>query len=199
MLAVMGVLKTQKGLLIKDRISRYLIPRFDILYIEQEPPGVLFEYPGIKYSLQLAIDMDEPVLYIHTKGASDPNHMWYQTPVKKLWEQEFGSKKVEISYQKVCCDQATIICPIAGTNNETWWNGMIINPAAAKIILPTLKSPDVLTDRFVSPNSRWYYEEFMCRLPGLNVISSAVDGNHNESETNLLLKTITKDLPEIDY
>ena len=101
MLAVMGVLRTEKGLLIKERISRYLRPRFDILYVEQDPPGVLFEYPAIRYALKLAIDMNEPVLYIHTKGAADPHHMWYQTPVKKLWEQEFGTEKVKTSYDKV--------------------------------------------------------------------------------------------------
>ena len=103
MLSVMGVLKTAKGLIIKERLTKYLKPRFDILYIEQEPPGKLYEYPAIKYALKLAIEMDEPVLYIHTKGASDPHHMWYQTPVKKLWEHEFGTKKVEDSYKKVCC------------------------------------------------------------------------------------------------
>ena len=199
MLAVMGVLKTEKGLLIKERISRYLRPRFDILYIEQDPPGVLFEYPAIKYALKLAIDMNEPVLYIHTKGAADPHHMWYQTPVKKLWEQEFGTEKVKTSYDKVRCDEPTIICPIAGSENQTWWNGMIINPAAARMIIPTLKTPDVLTNKYVSPASRWYYEEFMCRLPGLKVISSAVDGNYNENDTNRLLRSITKNLPDIDY
>lgn len=199
MLSVMGVLKTAKGLIIKERLTKYLKPRFDILYIEQEPPGKLYEYPAIKYALKLAIEMDEPVLYIHTKGASDPHHMWYQTPVKKLWEHEFGTKKVEDSYKKVCCTEPTIICPIAGTHNETWWNGMIINPSAAKLILPTLKTPNVLTDRVVSPNSRWYYEEFMCRLPNLTVISSAVNGNHNERETNILLKQLTANLPNIDY
>lgn len=199
MLSVMGVLKTAKGLIIKERLTKYLKPRFDILYIEQEPPGKLYEYPAIKYALKLAIEMDEPVLYIHTKGASDPHHMWYQTPVKKLWEQEFGTKKVEDSYKKVCCAEPTIICPIAGTHNETWWNGMIINPSAAKLILPTLKTPNVLTDRVVSPNSRWYYEEFMCRIPNLKVISSAVNGNRNERETNILLKQLTANLPNIDY
>lgn len=199
MLAVMGVLKTERGLLIKDRISNYLNPRFDILYIEQDPPGRLFEYPGIKYALKLAIEMDEPVLYIHTKGAADPHHMWYQTPVKKLWEHEFGTAKVEASYKKVCCKEPYVICPIAGNEKQTWWNGMIINPAAANLILPTLKTPNVLTDNYVSPNSRWYYEEFMCRIHGLSVISSAVEGTHNETSTNILLQNLTKNLPEIDY
>lgn len=189
MLAVMGVLKTEKGLIIKEKISNYLKPRFDILYIEQEPPGVLFEYPAIKYALKLAIEMNEPVLYIHTKGAADPLHTWYQTPVKKLWEQEFGTAKVEESYKKVCVNEPTIICPIAGSDNQTWWNGMIINPAAAKLIMKT----------FHFDKDRYYYEYSMCNVPGMKVISSAVEGNYNEKDTNILLKKITADLPDIDY
>lgn len=76
---------------------------------------------------------------------------------------------------------------------------MIINPTAAKIILPTLKTPDMCRSRGVNPNSRYYYEEFMCNLPGISVISSAVNGVHSERETNKLLKEITKNLPDIDY
>lgn len=199
MLCVMGVLKTKKGLVIKERISSYLKKYFDILYIEQDPPGDLFEYPAINIALKMAIDMNEPVLYIHTKGAADPYHAWYQKPVKKLWQQEFGTDKVIDSYNKVCCDEAKIICPIAGDAKQTWWNGMIINTAAAKIILPTLKTPDKLTKKGVNPNSRYYYEEFMCNLPGISIISSAVEGVHNEKNTNRLLKEITKKLPDIDY
>ena len=189
MLAVMGVLKTEKGKKIKERISNYLKPRFDILYVEQEPPGKMFEYPAIRYALQLAIEMDEPVLYIHTKGAADPYNMWYQTPVKKLWEKEFGTEKVEENYKKVCCDAPTIICPIAGSANQTWWNGMIINPAAARLLMKT----------FHFDKNRYYYEYNMCNVPGMRVISSAVEGNHSEKDTNILLRKITKDLPDIDY
>lgn len=185
----MGVLRTAKGLIIKEKITKYLKPRFDIFYVEQEPPGVLFEYPAIKYAIKLAIEMNEPILYIHTKGAADPFHMWYQTPVKKLWEQEFGTDKVLENYKKVCCDEPTIICPIAGTGNQTWWNGFIMNPAAANL----------LTKTFHFDRNRYYYEYDMCNVQGMRVISSAVEGNHSEDDTNRLLKIITKDLPDIDY
>lgn len=122
-------------------------------------------------------------------GAADPHHSWYQTPVKKLWEAEFGTSKVEQSYKKVCCAEPTIICPIAGTCNQTWWNGMIINPAAAKLLQKT----------FHFDNNRFYYEFNMCNVPGMKVISSAVDGNFSEKDTNILLKKLTADLPDIDY
>jgi hypothetical protein len=185
----MGVLKTKKGLFIKDRLSAYLSPRFNIFYVEQDPPGVLFEYPGILYALTAAIDFNIPVLYIHTKGAADPHHMWYQKPVKQLWEHEFGTDKVNETYRKVCTDVPTVICPIAGTGKQTWWNGMIINTAAAKIIKKT----------FHFDTNRFYYEFSMCNLPEIHVVSSAIKGTLNEDETNKKLREITKGLPDIDY
>jgi hypothetical protein len=39
----------------------------------------------------------------------------------------------------------------------------------------------------------------MCNVPGMKVISSAVNGNYSEKDTNELLKKITKNLPDIDY
>ena len=186
---VMGVLRTENGLKIKQRISRYLNPRFSIFYVEQDPPGTLFEYPAILFALKLATDVNKPVLYIHTKGAADPHHMWYQTPVKKLWEREFGTDKVVSTYTRACTDTPTVICPIAGSAKQTWWNGMIINPAAAKEIQKT----------FHFDKNRFYYEFSMCNLPTVNVVSSAIDGTINEDDTNHILMEITKDLPNIDY
>ena len=66
---------------------------------------------------------------------------------------------------------------------------MIINTAAAKLLMKT----------FHYDRNRYYYEFNMCNVPGMKVISSAVDGNYSEKDTNELLKKITKDLPDIDY
>ena len=186
---VMGVLRTEAGLKIKQRISQYLEPRFKIFYVEQDPPGTMFEYPGIMFALKMAVDLNKPTLYIHTKGAADPYHMWYQTPVKKLWAYEFGTEKVVKTYQRACTDVPTVICPIAGSEKQTWWNGMIINPAAAKEIQKT----------FHFDTNRYYYESSMCNLPTVNVVSSAISGILSEDDTNRLLREITKDMPDIDY
>ena len=186
---VMGVLRTEKGLRIKQRITSYLEPRFKIFYVEQDPPGTMFEYPGIMFALKMAVDLNRPTLYIHTKGAADPHHMWYQTPVKKLWEHEFGTEKVIETYTRVCIDVPTVICPIAGSAKQTWWNGMIINPSAAKEIQKT----------FHFDTNRFYYEFSMCNLPAVNVISSAIEGTLSEDDTNRRLREITKDMPNIDY
>ena len=96
--------------------------RFNILYIEQEPPGTMYEYPAIKYALKMAVELDEPVLYIHTKGAADPYKMRYQSSAKKIWEHEFGTEKVIQNFKLVDTKVPTIACPVIGPNNETWFS-----------------------------------------------------------------------------
>ena len=197
MLCVMGVLKTKKGLLVKDRISNYLKERFNILYIEQEPPGTLYEYPAIKYALQMAVEMNEPVLYIHTKGAADPGHEWYQKSAKQMWEHEFGTDKVCKIYNMLNTNEPMIACPIVGQNNATWFNGKMINPAAAKIILET----------YHFNKDRYYYEWDMQSDKRIKVIGTLYSNKIITSWTDKTLinnfKTtvleLTKDFKDIDY
>lgn len=201
-LCVMGVLKTEKGLLIKDRISNYLNKNFDILYIEQDPPGVLYEFPALISTIKLAIEMNEPVLYIHTKGASDPNNMWYQKPVKKLWELEFGTEKLFDNYDKALGDTPKIVCPLRGPKKETWYNGFIINPEAAKILKNIIKTPEQLKDsnKNISANSRYYYECFMCSNTSIQIISTSYSNSLKKGkELDNKLKQLTENLPDIDY
>ena len=192
MLCVFGVLKNRRGLFIRDRISEYLKKRFDIFYVEQEPPGVMFEYPAIRCALNIAIKMNEPVLYIHTKGAVDPNHAWYQKNAKQLWEHEFGTDKAFEIFERADVDVPMIVCQIIGAHNETWFNGKVINPAAAKIILET----------FHLDRDRYYYEAAMQKDPRIKCIGSFYtdpiwpDDSHNFDR---IVKEITRDLPEIDY
>lgn len=193
-LCVFGVLKTKKGLIIKEHITNYLKNRFNIFYIEQEPPGKMYEYPAIKYALKMAIDMNEPVLYIHTKGASDPKYAWYQSSAKKMWEQEFGTEKVIENFKLVDTNVPTIACPVIGPNNETWFNGKIINPAAAKIILET----------FHFDKDRYYYEWNMQKDKRIKCIGTFYQkpleaGKKNQKLWDDTIKEITKDLPEIEY
>lgn len=201
-LCVMGVLKTEKGLFIKDRISNYLNENFDILYIEQDPPGSLFEFPAIMSAIKLSIEMNEPVLYIHTKGAADPNNMWYQKPVKQMWELEFGTKKVFENYKKALVEEPRIVCPLRGPKKETWYNGFIINPSAARILKDVIKSPDKLNKKTkgVTADSRYYYECFMCLKTPIKLISTAcMTPLKKGKELDNKLREITKSLPDIDY
>ena len=62
MLCVLGVLKTSKGLQIKNEMLSWLNTKHNVFCVEQEPPGKLFEYPAIYYAIKLAIEMKERVL-----------------------------------------------------------------------------------------------------------------------------------------
>lgn len=200
MLCVFGVLKNPRGLFIRDRISEYLKKRFDIFYVEQDPPGVMFEYPAIRCALNMAIKMNEPVLYIHTKGAVDPHKMWYQKPAKQIWEHEFGTDKAFEIFEKIDVSEPIIATPLVGPNNATWYNAKVINPSAAKIIL----------ESFHFTKDRYFYEWDMQSDNRIKVIGTFIskimdpgplhrfDKEKHDAYMHTILNA-TRDLPEIDY
>lgn len=167
MLCVFGILKTEAGLKIKEEMLDWLKPIYDIVEVEQEPPGIQFEYPAIKKTCELALEKNEPVLYIHTKGAA--NDTWIQKPVRHLWKTEFGKKqRAEELFRIANCDTPHVVCPYSGQGRETWFNGFIINPSAASILIANLKKPDDC--------ERHYYEQMFKNLKDIKIFCS-VDKN----------------------
>ena len=114
-----------------------------------------------------------------------------------MWEHEFGTDKVCEIYKMLNTNEPMIACPIIGPNNATWFNGKMINPAAAKIILET----------FHFDKNRYYYEWDMQKDERIKVIGTyyskplAVDEKHPSIQKiwDNTVKEITKNLPEIDY
>lgn len=168
-LCVLGSLITEEGKKIKMEMLKWLEPFYDVLCIDQDPPGKLFEYPAIKCALKLAIDMNQPVLYIHTKGAGNPipsyaNNKRMMNPrfnvpktakpedcqkvIRYMWKHEFTGERLKTYIEEVNVEKPTVCCPYTGPEKFTWWNAWIINPSAAKIIINKLKQTDY----------RWYYE-----------------------------------------
>lgn len=151
MIGVLGVLKTKRGLVIRDEILENL-KEHNFLKIEQDPPGKLAEYPALKYAIKMAIDLNEPVLYLHTKGAFNeipyipkiPNRKSidtfmpngatlkdWQPCVRKMWYHEFG-KNIDKYLETVNLNKPIVACPYTGSGKATWQNGFIMNPLAAK-------------------------------------------------------------------
>lgn len=168
MICILGVLKTDDGLAIKDEMLTWLKDHFDVLCIEQEPPGKLFEYPAIKYAIKTAIEMNEPVLYIHTKGAGNKAAPGFikekmtklcsnfpkeatgedaQQVVRNMWKHEF-TENLQAYLDAVNTKEPTVACPYSGKTKTTWFNGFIMNPAAA----------NELSKTFHQAMSRYYYE-----------------------------------------
>lgn len=124
----------------------------------------MVEYPAIKYACDTAIEMNEPVLYLHTKGAANPK-TWIQIPTRKIWKQEFGDlDRAKKLFQIANTDKPLVVCPFSGKGRETWFNGFIINPNAAKILIKSLKKPNEC--------ERHYYERMFTKLPSVGIFCS---------------------------
>ena len=134
MICVLGVLRTELGIRIKAEMESWLKPVYNVIAVEQEPPGPLYEFPAISLALDLAIHTDEPVLYMHTKGAACPN--WAQPWVRRLWMQEFGIPANAGKYLELTkTDSPVVATPITSSGGKhTWFNAFVVNPAAARLL-----------------------------------------------------------------
>lgn len=128
---VLGVLLSDEGITIKNEMLEWLIPEYDVITVEQELPGKLYEYPAINYAVNLAKETKELCLYVHTKGAA--NNGSIQEKIRNMWKQEFVENKNyylnKFSQHK---NDAVIICPFTGPDKNTWFNGFYITPEAAR-------------------------------------------------------------------
>lgn len=178
MICVLGVLKTERGLKIKEEILNNL-NMHNFLCIEQEPPGEMFEYPALNYAIKAAIDTNSPVLYLHTKGAfnsvpyqstengrktifdfmpKDASKEDWQKSVRKMWYNEFG-KNVQKYLNAINENKPIVACPYSGPGKVTWQNGFIMNPLAAK----------ELSKIFKFTTNRYWYEVMFNRLKNVEV------------------------------
>ena len=166
---VLGVLKTEAGLKIKEEMLGWLSPIYEVFCVEQEAPGALYEYPAIKMAADLAVDLNEPVLYLHTKGAAMPNNA--QPVVRDFWKHEF-TEKTDQYFNAVNSDKALVSAPIVGSQNPIcWFNGFVMNSTAAKQILEILAVHE----------DRYWFEQQMLKESNVSTFglydSNAEDGN----------------------
>lgn len=180
MLVVLGCLMNEYGIQIKSEILDHL-KEHDIFCVKQEPPGKLFEYPGIKTTAKMSVDMNEPVLYIHTKGAGNPIPQYlytklpnksiaddmppgakpedWQKSVRKFWYNEYTGDRLKDYLNALDMSIPCVVCPFTGKDKSTWQNAFIINPLAGIEILNNLK----LT------SNRDYYEHIFQTMPNVKV------------------------------
>lgn len=157
-LCVLGVLRTPLGMQIKAEMLSWLQHDYEVICVEQDSPGSMFEFPAITAAAAISIARKQSILYLHTKGASNSVVYRHQVMIRRLWAEQFTANK-DAYFSAVDTEEPTIACPYVGNKKETWWNGMIINVPAAQIILDKME----LTDR------RHYYEE-MCDEININVV-----------------------------
>jgi len=161
-LCVLGCLLTEAGKTIKAEMLSWLEKEYDVLCIDQNPPGSMFEYPAIKCAIKMAIDMNEPVLYLHTKGAAH-DYIWergiknYQTEIRKFWSKQFIENKS--AYFSADLNSVLVNTPMLSNERKTIFNAFVIYPNAAKELLKT----------FHIDKDRFYYERMFSEISTINV------------------------------
>ena len=154
---VLGVLKTEEGLTIKEEMLGWLNEKYDVTLVEVDPPNdIEFEFPFIKKAAELAITSNEPVLYIHTKGAAMQNNA--QPMVREFWKYEF-TENIDKYFDMP--EKATVIAPYTLHKKVAWFNAFTINPEAAKCLIAYLKPQQ---DRY------WFEQKIWNETDAIDVI-----------------------------
>lgn len=159
MICVLGVLKTEEGLRIKDEMLQWLRPVHNVYAVEQEAPGSLYEFPAMALAIEMCHKTQAPVLYIHTKGAANQNKV--QEMVRTMWQGEFGNPEKMKEYLKLVeCDEPRLACPLMGDASQTWFNAFVMNHAAATVLRETIR-----------PSADRYLFECVARNTSVKVVS----------------------------
>lgn len=159
MIAVLGCLKTQVGLAIKQEMLSWLNPMYNVIAVDQEVPGTLYEYPAMQLAFDLSAKLTQPVLYLHTKGAAN-NHP-VQEHIRQMWKNEFGNKEKLQKYLDLLTPGpklSTILMSPVG--KCTWFNAFICNPEAAIILA-----------EYIHPSESRYDFECIARNTEVEVVS----------------------------
>ena len=136
----------------------WLKPIYEVFCVEQEAPGILYEYPAIKMAADLAVDLNEPVLYLHTKGAAMPNQA--QPMVRAFWQHEFTVNS-EKYFEMVDDYKPLVSAPYTMHKNIAWFNAFVMNPMAASKLLVYLKPQE---DRYWFEQKIWNQDSSVTML-----------------------------------
>ena len=168
-ICILGVLVNQKGIRIEKEMLKWLLPEYDIYSVYQKYPGILYEYPALRFAQWIIYALNKTIiLYLHTKGAFNPSI--YQGYVRKIWRNEFQKTKDNIYIQYILSNKTDISIPFR-KDGYTWLNGMFISKRAFDLI------PEVQISKV-----RHFYE---CNL--FNLANIRIKGilNDNQSPYNI--------------
>ena len=131
-LCILGVLVNQNGIKIEKEMIHWLLPEYDIYSVYQKYPGILYEYPALRFAQWIIHALNKTILlYLHTKGAYNPSKN--QLYVRKLWRNEFKKPRNNIYIQFILNNKTDISVPFR-KDVCTWFNGMFISKRAFNLI-----------------------------------------------------------------
>lgn len=181
-ICILGVLDNDRGKVIKQELLSWITHKYDCISVNQEPPGRLFEYPALFIAQQTSISTGKPVLYLHTKGAANPNNVYNQERVRKLWRFEFDVHYDD--YMKfINSGERVVACPFTGTKTHTtWMNGFMATSEAWKV------SHNIVPPRQYSDGNRYPYEHCFRDAPiiGYGRIMHHIEGYPNDGAQDMI-------------
>lgn len=136
---ILGVLLSEEGKRIEHYMLSWLTTKYNVISIRQPMPGLLYEFPALRFAQLFSVEKKEAVLYLHTKGSANPAKV--QRRIVNMWKHEFVVCKLD--YDKRI-DQYDLLVPYPSHNGTTWFNGFIATPRAFSSI-PQL---EIVDDRF---------------------------------------------------
>ena len=170
---VFGVLLTEEGKLIKEEMLQWLNKYYNVYIVEQLAPGVLFEFPAIRFLQYICQKDNLPyALYVHTKGAANPNDS--QVLVRKLWALEFTEFQKEY-LNIINSDKPKVAVPFTGKEKNTWFNGFFINKPALDFL------------NLVNDDHRYHFEAMFRFIPDVEVVGRIYNDIHIDSRVKMWL------------
>lgn len=153
-IAVIGCLKTDKGMKILQELLSWVPNKFHTYIVYQDPPGNLYEYPAMKWAKDVAKLFNKSVMYIHTKGAvyDRIETVW----VRNNWKDFYLNNYEWI--MKNLDKQNTVCCLFTGKTKVPWFNSFIATPDAWE------------KTKIKISNDRYYFEQGIWKETDCNVI-----------------------------
>lgn len=124
-ICVLGAVDTERGREIEEEMREWLVPNYHLWVVRHD--GSQFEQPALRFAQMMSIEMERPVLYLHTKGAF--NRQDLSDEVRKMWRHEFTENK-DLYFGLVNRPYAVVACPFTGDDKTTWYNGFVANHRA---------------------------------------------------------------------
>ena len=131
-ICIFGILVNPEGLKIEKEMLAWLSVEYDIYSIYQKYPGILYEYPYLRFAQWIIQKLNKTlILYLHTKGAFNSHII--QTYIRKLWMNEFKQPRNKIYIEFLLKNKTDITLPFR-KGKCTWFNGMFISKRAFDLI-----------------------------------------------------------------
>lgn len=124
-ICILGVLVNENGLNIEKEMINWLLPEYDIYIVYQKNPGILYEYPALRFAQWILQSLNKTILlYLNTKGASCYNS--FQTFTRNFWKNEFTYPRNKIYIKSILNNETDVSLPFR-KDRSTWFNGMFIS------------------------------------------------------------------------